>query len=507
MISVVKSMCLYGLEGLMVDVEVDISNGMPCWDIVGLADTSIKESKERVRTAIKNCGFELQSRKYIINLSPSNIHKNGPSFDLAIAIGILLSMKIIKNTNLEDVLFIGELSLDAKIKKVNGILPICLSAKENGIKKIILSKENAKEAAIVNGIEVIGVTSLMETINYLNNKIQILAEEKQEFNKNRKESMIDFSEVKGQKIMKRGLEIAAAGGHNVAIIGSPGSGKSMIAERIPTILPYLNFEESIEITKIYSLLGKTPKEGLIEERPFRKLHHSITETALIGGGRYPKPGEISLAHLGVLYLDEFLEYSNSLIEALRIPMEDKQIHISRNGIATTFPCNFMIIASMNPCPCGYYGSKIKKCTCTENKRNSYIAKLSGPIKDRFDIQISVFPVDYEKIKEKDEEDSKTIRERVNNARKLQIQRYKNENIFSNSDLKPKQIEKYCKIDEESEKLLKISFEKLCLSMRGYYKILKIARTIADLENHENILKKHIIEAIQFKSESSIERKI
>ena len=280
----------------------------------------------------------------------------------------------------------------------------------------------------------------------------------------------------------------------------------MLAERIPTILPDLSFEEAIEITKIYSLIGKVNNNGLISKRPFRRPHHSITEKGLIGGGRIPKPGEISLAHLGVLYLDEFLEFNKSLIEVLRIPMEDKKIQISRNGITSIFPCNFMTVASMNPCPCGYFGSNKRKCTCSDLQINQYILKLSGPMKDRFDIQISIFPVEYEKIRKKDVESSKIIKERVNNARKIQNERYKNENIFSNSDLTPKLIERYCKIDKESEELLEISFKNLNLSMRGYYKILKIARTIADLENQEKISAKHIIEAIQFKSESNLERK-
>lgn len=504
MLSVIKSMCLYGLEGLLVDVEVDVSSGMPSWDIVGLPDTSIRESKERVRTAIKNCGIELQSRKYIINLSPSNIHKNGPIFDLPIAVGILSSINIIKPLNLKNTILIGEVSLDGKLKSVNGVLPICLSAKKHGINKIILPKENSKEAAIVDGIEVIGVQNLKETINYLNGNLEIRAEKNQIFKTEKYEEIVDFSEVKGQEFVKRGLEIATAGSHSICLIGAPGSGKTMLAERITTILPDLSLEEAIEITKIYSLLGKS--KGLITKRAFRKPHHSITEKGLIGGGRIPRPGEISLAHLGVLYLDEFLEFNKSIIETLRIPMEDKEIHISRNGITSIFPCNFMTVASMNPCPCGYYGSNKKKCTCTDRERNLYISKLSGPVKDRFDIEIFVFPVEYKKIENSKEESSKEIKARVDNARKIQNERYKNENIFCNSDLTPNLIEKYCKIDNEAEKILKISFEKLNLSMRGYYKVLKIARTIADLENVSQIKKEHIIEALGLKSESNFERK-
>ncbi len=501
MLSVTKSMCLYGLEGLLIDVEVDVSSGMPSWDIVGLPDTSIRESKERVRTAIKNCGIELKSRKYIINLSPSNIHKNGPIFDLPIAVGILSSLNIIKAFNFENTIFIGELSLDGKLKPINGALPICLSAKKYGITKVILPKENSKEAVIVRGIQVIGIEDLKEAISYLNGELKIKPEENQIFKTEKYEEKIDFSEVKGQEFVKRGLEIAVAGGHSICLIGSPGSGKTMLAERVSTILPDLTLEESIEITKIYSLLGKS--KGLITRRAFRKPHYSITEKGLIGGGRIPKPGEISLAHLGILYLDEFLEFNKSIIEALRIPMEDKEIHISRNGITSIFPCNFVAIASMNPCPCGYYGSNKKKCICTDRERNLYISKLSGPMKDRFDIEIFVFPVEYEKIENSKEESSKEIKIRVDNARKIQNERYKNEKIFCNSDLTPNLIEKYCKINKDAEEILKISFEKLNLSMRGYYKVLKIARTIADLEGVSQIKKKHIVEALELKSESNL----
>ena len=500
MLSVVKSMCLYGLEGQLIDVEVDVSSGIPAWDIVGLPDTSIKEAKERVRTAIKNCGIELKSRKYIINLSPSNLHKNGPIFDLPIAVGILSSIQVIRPLNFKEILFIGELSLDGRLKSVNGVLSICLSAKKYGISKIILPQENSKEAGVVDNIDIIGVRCLKEVIEYLNGNMNILKEEKQNFIEETTKENLDFSEVKGQEFVKRGLEIAAAGAHNVCLIGSPGSGKTMLAERMPSIMPNLTFEEALEITQIYSLIGKNKNEGLIKKRPFRRPHHSITEKALIGGGRIPKPGEISLAHLGILYLDEFLEFNKALIDILRIPMEDKKVQISRNGITCIFPCNFMTIASMNPCQCGYFGSNKKECTCTPLQRKQYISKLSGPIKDRFDIKISVFPVEISKVKKEKNETSETIKNRVNKARKIQLKRYKNDNIFSNSDLTPKLIEKYCKIDKEAEMLIKNSFEKFDLSMRGYYKILKLARTIADLSGENNIEKIHIIEAIQYRGD-------
>ena len=501
MLSIVKSIVLQGLEGILINVEVDISSGMPCWDVVGLPDVNIKEGKERVRTAIKNCNIELLSRKYIINLSPATVRKNGAILDLAIAVGILASMEIIDKSKLNDMIFIGELSLDGTLNKVNGILPMCIEARKNGIKEVILPKDNAKEAAIVSELKVIGVKSLNEVIDYLNKKIIIIPEKvnTDELLLNNKTNSLDFFDVKGQMAIKRALEVAASGGHNCLLIGSPGSGKTMMAKRIPSILPDLSFNESLEITKIHSISGSLNGSSLISERPFRSPHHTVTETALIGGGRIPKPGEVSLAHLGVLFLDELLEFNKNTIEVLRIPMEDRKVNISRVGINISYPCNFMLIASTNPCPCGYYGSKEKECVCTEHQRRLYKSKLSGPMIDRFDIQIQVPSIEYKELKDTERESSQDIKNRVNTARKLQQERYKNEGIYSNSELTPKLIEKYCVLEKEAEDMLDLSFKKMNMNSRTYSKVLKVSRTIADLEKKEKIGLTHILEAIQYRS--------
>ena len=502
LLSIVKSMSLQGLEGILINVEVDISAGMPSWEVVGLPDASIRESKERVRTAIKNCNIQVLSRKYIINLSPANIKKEGSMLDLAIAVGILRSMDVITDDDdLQNTIIVGELSLDGTINKVNGILPICIESLKYGIKRVIVPKENAKEAALVSELEVIGVTNLKEVINYLNGEIKIEKEivDIQEILRNNKLKKLDFLEVKGQETIKRALEISAAGGHNCLMIGSPGSGKTMMARRLPTILPDLTFNESLEITKIHSIAGKLDNNTLITERPFRSPHHTISANGLIGGGRMPKPGEVSLSHYGVLFLDELLEFNRNTLEVLRGPLEDRNVTISRVGASLTYPCNFMLVASMNPCPCGYLGSKEKQCTCTQKQKDNYKAKLSGPLLDRFDIHIQVPSVDYKKLETRNGESSEEIRNRVNNARNIQLERYKNDGIYSNSELTPKLIEQYCSLDKESNNILSLSFQKLNLSARAYSKILKVARTIADLDESENIQKIHLLEAIQYRS--------
>lgn len=496
-------MSLIGLEGYLVNIEIDVSAGIPCWDIVGLPDASVKEAKERVRTAIKNSGYDMQSRKIVVNLSPADIKKEGSFFDLPIAIGILACSGNINKKSIEDTIFIGELSLDGKINKVNGVLPMCIEAKKLGIKRVILPIENTKEAAVVKEIEVIGAKSLIEVVNFLNYRIHIESTKfdlKKLFH-NREAEILDFSEVKGQENIKRALEIAAAGGHNCLLIGSPGSGKTMLARRVPSILPDLTFEESLETTKIHSIAGILEKNvALITKRPFRSPHHTVSSISLIGGGRIPKPGEISLAHNGVLFLDELPEFNKNTLEVLRGPLEDKVVTISRINASLTYPCNFMFIASMNPCPCGYLGSREKECSCSEQSISRYIGKISGPLLDRIDIQIEVSQVKYQNLENNTKiETSQEVKKRVNDARKIQQDRYKKEKIYSNSALTPKLIEKYCKLDSKGKQILELAFNRLGLSARAYGRILKVARTIADLANEKNILKTHVAEAVQYRN--------
>ncbi len=506
MLSIVKSMALNGLNGYLISIQVDISNGMPYFEIVGLPDASVRESKERVKTAIKNSNIEFLSRRIVVNLAPANTKKEGSSLDLPIAIGILIANGTIRNKYLEnflkDTIFIGELSLDGTIENVSGVLPVCIEAKKLGIKRVILSEKNAKEASIISGLEILSASKLSEVIQYLNGEIPLKKEQKSNFFINNEiKYEFDFSDVKGQESVKRALEIAAAGGHNCLLIGSPGSGKTMLARRLPSILPNIQFEESLEVTKIHSVAGLlSEKMPIILKRPFRSPHHTVTATSLIGGGKMPKPGEISLAHFGVLFLDELPEFKKSTLELLRGPLEDRIVTISRLNMSITYPCNFMFVASMNPCPCGYYNCKEKVCNCTQDQIKKYINKISGPLLDRIDIQIEVQSVEYQKLKDdKKEETSEIIRKRVNEARKIQLQRYEKYHIFSNSELTPQLIEKYCNIDNKCKKILELAFERLGLSARAYSRILKVARTIADLDNSNNIETQHLAEAIQYRS--------
>jgi magnesium chelatase family protein len=499
----VFSMSVIGMESYPVFVEVDISQGLPQFATVGLPDASVKESRDRIKAAIKNSGYRFPRSHVTVNLAPADIKKEGTGFDLPIAVGILAAEELIKKTALHDCFFIGELSLDGSIKRVSGVLTAVFKAKEIGIKSVFVPEENAAEAAMVEGINVFPVKTLPDVVEFLSGRsnIEPLSLDVSKIFQKTRQYEVDFNEIKGQKQALRALEIAAAGGHNALMIGPPGSGKSMLAKRLPTILPDISFEEAIEVTKVFSVAGSLNKnESLVAVRPFRSPHHTISDVGLVGGGQMPRPGEISLAHLGVLFLDELPEFKKNALEALRQPMEEGAITITRSSITASFPAKFMLVAAMNPCPCGYFGDRIRTCRCSAQQIRQYQAKISGPLLDRIDLHIEVPSVKYRALSDKElGESSSTIKDRVNYARDLQKKRFGSKSILCNARMTEKQIKNFCPIEEDSHKLIEMAIEKLGLSARAVNRILKVSRTIADLENKENIESAHVAEAIQYRS--------